>query len=157
MLFSEFELSRFRIYKVYISIVKGEYANARNSLLIKEEVSKDTIGWDFWSRILYIMTCLLMNKEDGATIGIENLQRQMSRISKFSSFRKRDTEIFRFLLLLSKNGFKYEHQKNKLFHLFSNKKDEIIWKPLTAELIPFENFLNLKYPQLLSSKESIVA
>lgn len=155
LLFNEFELARFRIYKVYMALAEGDYLLARKSILFKEEVSKDSIGWDFWSRILYIITSLILNKQDDAIVSIENLQRQILRISKHKDFRKRDLQIFRFLLLLNKNGFNYEHEKHKLNHHLHKGNDDLIWEPLTAELIPFENLLKLKYPHFSSSMEEV--
>ncbi len=78
---------------------------------------------------------------------LKNLRKQISRVSRTKSFRQRDVEIFKLLILLSKKDFTYQPEIIKK-HFSFIKESKLFWQPVSAELIPFEDLLAIKYPEL---------
>ena len=135
-----------RFYKAILLFENGELQSAFSILNEKLEISKDSIGWNFWARVMCIQINVLLKKEDKASAAVVSLKKQMQRISKDKSFRERDNIIFKILFELHNKVFSTNISIPKvklLLSKLSEKKNE--WKPFTAELIPFETLFKAKY------------
>ena len=143
---SYFERDMLRFYKAILLFENGELQSAFSILNEKLEISKDSIGWNFWARVMCIQINVLLKKEDKASAAVVSLKKQMQRISKDKSFRERDNIIFKILFELHNKVFSTNISIPKvklLLSKLSEKKNE--WKPFTAELIPFETLFKAKY------------
>ena len=133
-------------YNAILCLEKGHYSKALSFLEERNEITKDAIGWDFWTRIITIYLNVLLGKDDVALKGVVSIKKQMQRISVNKEFRERDILVFKIILELSKNGFLVHQQIPKIKALLLQLKEpENVWEPFTAEVIPFENLLNIKF------------
>ena len=69
-------------YNAILCLEKGHYSKALSFLEERNEITKDAIGWDFWTRIITIYLNVLLGKDDVALKGVVSIKKQMQRISK---------------------------------------------------------------------------
>ena len=133
-------------YNAILCLEKGHYSKALSFLEERNEITKDAIGWDFWTRIITIYLNVLLGKDDVALKGVVSIKKQMQRISKNTDFRERDMIVFEIFLQLSKKGFSTFQPIAKIELLLTKLKEtKNQWKPFTAEVIPFEKLFSMKY------------
>ena len=143
---SIFERNTLLFYKAIIWLEKGQFQKALDIIEDSEEITKDTIGWDFWTRIMTIYLNILLENDDVAFKCVTNLKKQIQRISKHKEFRERDMVVFKKLLELAKKGFSIYEAYPKVNTLLSQLKEpENKWVPFSSELIPFEQLLRMKF------------
>lgn len=140
--FDEFKLAKFNLFKVYVYIINKDYKAALKLNIVKDEISIDKVGYDFWVRVLTIVLNFKIGNEDAASMGVVSLKKQINRISKLKDFRKRDIIVYNILSKLSKNGFTIAASDIGP-ELEKLKEPGNQWEPFSAELIPFERLLTL--------------
>ena len=143
---SIFERNTLLFYKAIIWLEKEQFQKALDIIEDSEEITKDTIGWAFWTRIMTIYLNILLENDDVAFKCILNLKKQIQRISKHKEFRERDMLVFKVLMELGKKGFStYEVYPKVNMLLAKLKEPKNHWVPFSSELIPFEQLLKKKF------------
>ena len=143
---SPFERNTLLFYKAILHLKNGKYKKAIAILGERTEISQDSIGWDFWTRILIINLNVLLENDDFAHKGVINLKKQIQRISKGKEFRERDMIVFKIMTELSKYGFSNSQKIPKVKLLLQKLKEpKNKWEPFSAEVIPFDELLSLKF------------
>lgn len=141
----DFGKSKYTFWAACLDFAQSRYAKVLKTLLQKQLITKDKLGWDWQIRILSILCFIELNKFEEASNAIAALGQYIWRENKKEiAISNRQKRIYIILQKLSNCGFQFKSNKpelNKQLLLITKRN---AWQPLTPELVRFDVWLKTK-------------
>lgn len=131
------------IYLAFTRFKLHDFKQALKLLSQPLEITSDKTGWDIAVRMLTIMTLIELKRRDEARMHIDKLRKHVERYSKKDHVTPRNRIINNALQTLARYEFSFTHPSMQKY-IGQLKETGHAWKPLTPELIPFEQWLEEK-------------
>lgn len=150
----EIRHDKFLYYQGCLEFMMGRHKEALNVSRIALQITKDKPRWEIGMRYLRILSLVELGEIADAGTALENLRKQIKRLSDNKQLEKRDEIIYKALREYEKCGFSATANRrlNYLLKKLGEKDAAWSWKFYSHELFPLHKWMNNRITEVIAEK-----
>ncbi|MBA3899495.1 MAG: hypothetical protein H0X62_04665 [Bacteroidetes bacterium] len=138
---SEFEYSKLLTFEAFILVKQKDLKKSIEVFESRINDSKEYDDWNFWCRVMAIVLNFNLGFRNKAINGIQSLRQIINR-GQYAKLQKRNLMVYNALLEMQKTEVSVPKEELATLLLQPFMDNEAEWKPLSPEMIPFDELFN---------------